>query len=295
MKRLPSVWVLPVFFAAIFLGAMVLGPLLYFALEPIWPVPFHRAMDRALLVTAVGALVLVATRISFRQLWPLGKRAWLQLIFGYALALVSSQAMLGLELACCGFTSSHLSAAHVWSRIGMAVVAALLIPPLEETVFRGFLLTELARSLGRVWGCAVAALIFMLAHFLKIPETLDHQPVRLWSGASAIGAAFLQVLHGDFLAGRGVNLFIIGLILGGIFLRAGSLWINAGLHSGWILVLLLFSGLTRPTVPARIPFLASGDLLSSPLTTLVLMLLAVWLWRYYPPPSDTSETGANAP
>ena len=68
----------------------------------------------------------------------------------------------------------------------------------RETIFRGFLLSELARSAGRCWGNAIAALIFALAHFLKIPETFDHQPVHLWSGATAIGAAFLNVSGGDF-------------------------------------------------------------------------------------------------
>jgi membrane protease YdiL (CAAX protease family) len=293
--RPPSGGVLPVFFAVIFVGAMVLGPLLYFVLGPIWPVPFHRAMDRALMICAVAALALFASRIPLREWWPPGRRAWVQLAFGYGLAFVSAQAMLGLDLACCGFTSSHLGASQVGARIGLALVAALLVPPLEETIFRGFLLSELARSMGRVRGCVIAAAIFMLAHFLKVPESLDHQPVHFWSGVSAIGNAFLPVIGGAFLSAHGLNLFLIGLILGGIFLVAGSLWINAGLHSGWILALLLFSGLTRPTVPPRIPLLASGDLLSSPLTTLVLILLAVWLWRYYPPRSDPSEAGASAP
>jgi membrane protease YdiL (CAAX protease family) len=283
------------FFAIVFFGSILLGPALYFAVGCFFPLPFHRAMDRALLLSSLAALAVFWPSISFAQLWPLQRRSLIQLGFGYLLALVSAQAMIGLDLAVRGFTSAHLSAQQIGARVLMALIAALLIPPLEETVFRGFLLLELAQKVGRRWGCVLAALIFMLAHFLKIPETLDHQPVHFWSGVNALGDAFLPIAHGDFLGGHGANLFLVGMILGGIFLRAGTLWINAGLHSGWIFALLLFSGLTRPLSPPNTTAFGNGDLLSTPLTSLVLILLAAWLWRYYPPRSDEPGSGESAP
>jgi membrane protease YdiL (CAAX protease family) len=294
--RLSAGWVLPVFFAIVFGGAMVLGPVFYAVVHPFAPVPFHRAMDRAFLVSAVAALIFFWGRIRLTELWPPGRRAALQVAFGYGLAFVSAQMMIGLDLALRGFTSAHLSAGQIAARIGMALLAALLVPPLEETVFRGFVLGELIPKLGRRGACVIAALIFMLAHFLKIPESLDHSAVHFWSGIGAVGAAFGPVVQGAFLGWHGLNLFLIGLILGGVFLGSGSLWIGAGLHSGWIFSLLLFTGLTRPLEPPRVAWLGSGDILSSPVSTLVLMLLAAWLWRYYPPPSDdTPESGENAP
>jgi membrane protease YdiL (CAAX protease family) len=283
------------FFAITFFGPILLGPILYFGVGPFFPLPFHRAMDRALLLSALAALAVLWREIALRQLWPLNSRTGWQLAFGYLLAFVSAQAMLGLELAVRGFTSTHLDTPHLVARVLMSLVAALLIPLLEETVFRGFLLVELAQKLGRRRGWVLAAIIFMLAHFLKIPESLDHQPVHVWSGLGAMGAAFLPIVHGEFLGGRGANLFLVGLILGGIFLRAGTLWINAGLHSGWIFMVLLFSGLTRPVSPPYTSAFGTGDILSTPLTSLVLIALAAWLWRFYPPRSDEPANGASAP
>ena len=59
-------FVLPIFFLTLFLGAMILGPLLYFGLAVVWPIPFHRA----LLISAVAALGLFWSRILLGKLWP---------------------------------------------------------------------------------------------------------------------------------------------------------------------------------------------------------------------------------
>jgi membrane protease YdiL (CAAX protease family) len=294
---LPGKYILPVFFLTLFVGAMILGPVLYFGLGVVWPIPFHRAMDRALLISAVASLGLFGSRIPLGELWPWKGDAWKQLLLGYFIAAVSIQAMMGFNLALSGFTSVHLSESKAWGRVLLALVAALIAPPLEETLFRGFIQRELVRGLGWRVGWVLAAMIFMLAHFLKIPVELDHQPVHLWSGATALGAAFVNLGHDILLTeniGKAANLFLIGLLLGGIFLRSGSLWMNAGLHSGWIFGLLLFTGLTRPVKPPYVSWFG-GDILSSLSTTLVLLLLGLWLWRFYRHPSNSPGSGASAP
>jgi membrane protease YdiL (CAAX protease family) len=291
---LPQKYALALFFPVLLAGAMVLGPFLYFALAFVTPVPFARAMDRALLISAVAAMGLFLPRISLEKLWPWKRGAWQQVLWGYFMAAVTIQAMMGFNLALSGFTSAHLTGPQIAVRVAIALVAAILIPPLEETLFRGFIQRELVRGLGPWWGWPAAAFIFMVAHFFKIPTELNHQPVHWWSGASALGAAFVSLSQGAFLCGRGLNLFLIGLILGGIFLRSGSLWLNAGLHSGWIFALLLFTGLTRPVEPPHVALFA-GDILSSLSTSVVLILLGLWLWRFYPPPSNVPATGENAP
>ncbi len=298
-------WVLPLFLLTIFVGAMVLGPLIYFGVNAVWAVPFHRAMDRGLLISAVAALGLFWPRVPLRELWPRDRSAWRDLLLGYFIAAVSIQAMVGFNLALAGFTSADLSASQAGSRVLLALVAALIIPPLEETVFRGFLQREITAGLGVRAGLIIGAAIYMLAHFLKIPVELDHEPVHFWSGATALGAAFANFGQGLLAPeniGKEINLLLIGLILGGIFVRSGTLWLNAGLHSGWIFGLLIFTGFTRP---AEVPYQPGfgGDILSSLSTTGVLLLLGLWIWRFYrhpsikpePAPGDGPATGGSAP
>jgi hypothetical protein len=122
-----------------------------------------------------------------------------------------------------------------------------------------------------------------------------------------LGSAFSQLGHDLCLAGnlgKAANLFLVGLILGGVFLRVGSLWLNAGLHGGWIFGLLIFTGFTRPLEPRQFlrttiqetettePLFVTyfgNDILSSPATTVVLVLVGLWIWRFYRHPSVLPE------
>jgi membrane protease YdiL (CAAX protease family) len=291
---LPAKYALPTFFLIIFVGAMILGPVIYYVANLVVYVPFHRAMDRALLVSAVAAIALIGSRVPLKELWPWNNTAWKQLLLGYAMAAVIGQAIIGFVLAGVGFTSTLLSTQEIISRILLALIAAILVPPLEETVFRGFLQRELIDRLGWRFGWVLTAAIFMLSHFLKVSTEIDGQPVHSWSGITAVGSAFLPIIHGDFLSGKGLNLLLLGLILGGIMLRNTTLWLNAGLHSGLILTMLLFTGFAHLTQPPRISYLG-GDILSSPITSVVFVLLGLWLWGFYRHPSVVPENGSTAP
>jgi membrane protease YdiL (CAAX protease family) len=207
------------------------------------------------------------------------------------MAFVAIQALLGFDLVAVGFHSAHLGAGKVWARVGMALIAAVIVAPVEETIFRGFLQREFARGLGWRAGWILAALVYALAHFLTT-SGLDKDPVHWWSGAAAWPAMFAQAgmdLSSPENAVKALNLFLLGLVLGGLFLRAGSLWANAGLHAGLIVGLLLFTGLTRPDEPPRVPALG-GNILSSFVTTVVILALGLWIWRYYRHPSIVPET-----
>jgi membrane protease YdiL (CAAX protease family) len=277
--RLSPRYVLPVFLLIVFAGPIVLGPILNLGLAPLG-IPFHRVMSRALLISALGALVLFRGRLKLGEWWPRNLITPRQIAFGLLLAVVSSIFMIGLYHATCGFHAANLSPERAALGVLTAALACVIVPILEETIFRGFLITILMQSLGRRTAWLLGALIFALAHFLRVPPDLDSH--RWWSGAQAVAAIFTHLGQGEFFSGRGLNLFLAGLILGGIFLRSGSLWTGAALHGGWILILMTFTAFTRADSPPRLANFG-GDLLSSPLTSAVLLILGLWLWRFYRP------------
>jgi membrane protease YdiL (CAAX protease family) len=277
--RIPVRLVLPLFLLIVCLLPMILGPLLDLVLAP-WGIPFHRVMSRALLISALFALVLFRGHLRLRAWWSPGRMARMQIGFGLTVALVSGAVMIGLYFLFCGFYWAHLSPAQASLSILTATVAALIVPLLEETIFRGFLVTLLVETAGRRFGWVLAALIYTCAHFLRGPPETTAAPIHFWSGATSIVSILAHLGNGDFLSGRGLNLFLVGLILGGVFLRTGTLWVNAGIHGGWILILMIFTAFTRPVDPAHFPWLGT-DILSSPLTSAVLLALGLGLKLFY--------------
>ena len=99
---LPPKYLLPVFFLVLLAGATILGPILYFGLTFVYPTPFHRAMDRALLISAVVALGLAWSRIPLGKLWPRNGDAWKDVLLGVFIAAVAAQAMIAGNLALSG-------------------------------------------------------------------------------------------------------------------------------------------------------------------------------------------------
>jgi membrane protease YdiL (CAAX protease family) len=279
--KISARYVLPLFLLIVLVTPVVLGPLLDLALAP-FGIPFHRVMSRALLLSALGALVLFRGQLRLRDWWIFSRVAGRQAAFGFTLAVLSSLVMIALYSIFCGFHSAGLTRGLAIRAILTALIASLIVPVLEETIFRGFLLTVLAKSTGRWIGWLLAAFIYAVAHFLRFPAEDRGQGNLLSSGAAAMISVFTHLGQGDFLTGKGFNLFVVGLILGGIFLRTGTLWVNAALHGGWIFILMSFTALTRPVTPPHVSGLG-GDLLASPLTSAVLVVLGAGLWLFYRP------------
>jgi membrane protease YdiL (CAAX protease family) len=86
--------------------------------------------------------------------------------------------------------------------VGVVLLAAALT---EEMLFRGYPISRLALTVGRVWASLAMATVFMLAHAMN-------------PGTSALGL---------------VNIGIAALVLSVAFFGAGGLAAAWGLHVGW--------------------------------------------------------------
>ena len=87
----------------------------------------------------------------------------------------------------------------LWGGVAIIVIGA---PILEETIFRGFLLTSLANTRLGFWG------------------------------AATVSSALWAMIHG-YAASMAVGLFVFGLLLSLLVRRSGSIWISIFLHGVW--------------------------------------------------------------
>ena len=113
-------------------------------------------------------------------------------------------ARLGLE------APSNLPAGLTETGLGLGIVfvlAVVIAPVAEETFFRGFVLAGIGKRFGNAWGVVLSALLFSVAHM---------QPGAL------------------------LPIFILGLLLGWLYLRTRSIWPCILTHFAYNSIALVF-------------------------------------------------------
>lgn len=197
---------------------------------------FESYFHRAVLIAAVLLLWPLIRALRLRSWRELGlrrnPRRAADVAIGFAIAAV--------PLLCCGaiLIALHvysLRPAFLWNKMPTVLVAASVVPILEELLFRGFILGVLLRSVSRLNALLFTSALFSIIHFLKAPaETTSSESVNWLSGFNSMAHSFGQ--FGDpMLLGAGfLTLFALGCILADARLTTDSLWLPIGLHAGWI-------------------------------------------------------------
>jgi membrane protease YdiL (CAAX protease family) len=159
-------------------------------------------------------------------------RAGADLLAGFLIAAV--------PLLCCGAILVRIGVyslrdAFLWGKMPAVLIAAIVVPVLEELFFRGFILGVLLRSFSRMAALLLTSALFSIIHFLKAPETTTPNESVSWlSGFLSIANSFWQFRNPVLLAAGFLTLFLIGCILADARLTTRSLWLPIGLHAGWI-------------------------------------------------------------
>ena len=166
-----------------------------------------------------------------------------------------------IPLLCCGalLIALHIySFRHVfaWSRFGKVLLAAVSVPFIEETFFRGIVLGLLLRSGQKLLSILTVSAFFAAVHFLRGSQW---QPaIVTWStGFEAIGDVFSGFGDPMMVLAAFATLFLIGCILADARVLTRSLWLPIGLHAGWIFGSGVFSWLARRQMIA-LPWLGNN-------------------------------------
>ena len=276
-------------------GALLAPPLFWLGqwviAQGFWPrlarYDFHSYFDRAVLI---AALVL---------LWPLFRsfrvRSWgdleLEKNSGAGTDFGVGFAIAALPLLCAGAVLIALpiySLRHpfLWQKMPTVLVAALVVPILEELLFRGFILGVLLRSCSRLGAVLITSALFAIVHFVKPPAFLPNESVNWWTGFIALGRSFAQFGEPLLFIGGFFTLFVVACILADARLLTRSLWLPIGLHAGWIFANGVFSKASHRDLLA-LPWLGKDLLVGIvPLGIALLSwaLLRAWVNRVGRPP-----------
>jgi membrane protease YdiL (CAAX protease family) len=272
---------LAAYFIAIVVGGALLTPILFWSAQAlaahgVFPFlvkyDFDTFFHRAILIAAVLLL------------WPLLRVSNVRAVADLGLAPnphwgrdVGCGVLLSvIPLLFCGalLIAIHVySLRHVflWPRFGKVLVAAISVPFIEETFFRGIVLGILLRTGRKRLSVVAVSVLFAAVHFLKGSE---REPIIVtWtSGFQSMGDAFAGFGDPMMVLAAFATLFLIGCILADARVLTRSLWLPIGLHAGWIFASGTFSWLARRQMLA-LPWLGKNLLVG-----IIPLGLAVVTW-----------------
>jgi uncharacterized protein len=278
---------LTAYFIAIVLFGALLAPLLFWSAQSLAAqgvftflakYDFDSFFRRAILVAAVILLWPLLGFSYVRGLSDLGivhNPRWIRDLGAGALLSV-------VPLLVCAylFIKLHIySFRHmlVWPRLAKVALAAISVPLIEETFFRGIVLGLLLRTGRKFLPIIAVSALFAVVHFLKGPER-ETTIVTWTSGFQSIAQAFVGFRQPMIVASAFATLFLIGCILADARVLTNSLWLPIGLHAGWIFASGTFSWLARQQVVA-FPWLGKNLLVGIvPLCLAAVTWLLMRLW-----------------
>lgn len=224
------------------LGTAALTPWI-FALCAQWydpmPWPFSRVFDRVFVLVIVLLLVvsrkrfgLTEVKLAFSRFT--GKDRWQQVIFGMLLTVAVS----AVALTCCvqaGLVGwSDRSAGYYLSQLPGTLATAIVVSLLEESFFRVLLLGQLRRTMLALFAVPLAAVIYAAAHFFAPDKSFVVTALDPLAGFRYLGLVFGNLGDPSLLSPM-LGLWIVGIVLGVVYLRTNSVYLTIGLHAGWIL------------------------------------------------------------
>jgi uncharacterized protein len=275
------------YLAATLLFAIATAPPLYWAAEAmaargVWPglveFGFERFFRRALLVGAVVFFWPLLRWLGVRSFRELGlvrnTRPWRDVGAGFAIATVPLL-LVGAVLVVFGVYSLRAEVAPVG--VAERTVSTVVVPLIEEPLFRGLILGVLLRGLQPIAAVLVSSAFFSILHFLKAPD--DTSAAVTWtSGLQSVANAFSQFAEPMLVLAGFTTLFLIGCVLADARIRTRSLWLPIGLHAGWIWGNGIFNKVARREFE-MLPWLGRNLLIG--LVPLAVVLFTWWLVRLW--------------
>jgi hypothetical protein len=221
-----------------FIGVLVLSAFLAPWLFTFLPFKFDRILRRCIMV---GTLLLVGWVVWRRRRETVGRFGleWSPargrlLGRGFLAGLAIVALMTGLQWAL-GARLWRLDESGLGQWLGFlfkGLGAGILIGMIEEFFFRGFLFLTF-KDLWNTPGSLFATnLIYALTHFFPKGKVLVEGAPTAWDSFRIYAAMFSPAWQApEKLLGL-AGLFLFGLILSFVFLRAGSLYPSIGIHAG---------------------------------------------------------------
>ena len=250
---------------ALILGAALAYPM-YLLLTNWFELDIESATNRCVLLVSIILFITLYRKLNFGAYKDIGySKAHKEFWHGFAKGFVIGVLIMGPVIIGLLISGNRLidpgwqwQVSNLLPMLLKAVLAGLIVAFIEETIFRGAMLTAVQRKSSATFAVITTSLFYALLHFLKPgidqnPDTLD------WvSGFMVLKNAFLTLLQPMHFIDSFMALFFAGVLLAIIKIRTNRLAYCIGVHAAWVVAISMFKRVTNTNHTSEYAFL-SGD------------------------------------
>ena len=159
--------------------------------------------------------------------------------FGWGVLLIMGIIVIKFVLGIVELRIAKESFSFWLERVGMSLLAAMLIGIIEEIFFRGFcFVTVLKRTKQNLLASIfIVNIFYAILHYIQGKKPFVGPDPSIVDGLKLMAAPFMSLANWQPILPGIIGLFIYGAILSGVYLKTRSLYPCIGIHAGCVFLL----------------------------------------------------------
>jgi len=263
---MPALFIFIAYFAiALLSGAAISYPLHSF-LANWFELDFERVTSRSVLIVAIIFFMALYRMLGFSSWRDIGyssdkKQFYSDLAKGIGIGiLIMSPVIVGLLITKNRTIDMdwEISTRNSLSLLITALIAGLIIAFIEETLFRGAMLSAIKKQSSTVFAIVVTSLIYALVHFIQPVIEIDPNTLNWTSGFMLLKDALPSLDDMTHIFDSLIALFFAGVLLSIVKLRTNRIALCIGIHAGWVIAIKIFKRVTDTNVHSEYAFLTGS-------------------------------------
>lgn len=263
---MPALLIFIAYFAIALLSGAAIAYPLHLILSNWFELEFERVASRSVLLMAIILFVALYRKFGISSWREMGfitdkKQFFADLAKGIAFGLlIMLPVIVGLLITKNRVLDADLdlSILNIVDQIVTALIAGLIIALIEETLFRGAMLSAIKKHSSTMFAIAVTSLIYAAVHFIE--PNLDYETNSLhWaSGFVLVKDALSSVANITYIADSFLALFLAGVLLALVRIRSHRIALCMGIHAGWVMAIKTFKSFTDSYAQSEYAFLSGS-------------------------------------
>ena len=263
---MPALLIFIAYFAIALLSGAAISYPLYLVLTNWFELDFDRVASRSVLLIAIILFITLYKRLGFTTWQTIGycsdKKRFLQdllkgISFGLFIMLPVVVGLLTTQNRTLD-TGWEVSLINIIGLILTALISGLIIGFLEETLFRGAMLSAVKRHSTSIFAIVTTSLFYAAVHFLQPDIELKADALDWASGFVLLKNAFAGFANLSGIVDSFIALFLAGTLLAIVRLKTNNIALCIGIHAGWVIVIKVFKRVTDSNPSSEYAFLTGS-------------------------------------